>query len=77
MNKDIKEADKGVSVAILSKSHYKSMILSQLNDEKTYKKLNSNPNLAIMKKIKALITTQSWLLLMYAAYTPIFHMNLD
>ena len=77
MNKDIKEADKGVSVAILSKSHYKSMILSQLNDEKTYKKLNSNTNLAIMKKIKALITTQSWLLLMYAAYTPIFHMNLD
>ena len=35
MNKDIKEADKGVSVAILSKSHYKSIILSQLNDEKT------------------------------------------
>ena len=77
MNKDIKEADKGVSVAILSKSHYKSMILSQLNDEKTYKKLNSNPNLAIMKKIKALITAQSWLLSMYAAYTPISHMNLD
>ena len=32
------------------------MILSQLNDEKTYKKLNSNPDQAIMKKIKALIT---------------------
>ena len=32
------------------------MILSQLNDEKTYKKLNSNPSQAIMKKIKALIT---------------------
>ena len=32
------------------------MILSQLSDEKTYKKLNSNPGQAIMKKIKALIT---------------------
>ena len=46
----IKEADKGGSVVILSKIHYKSMILSQLNDEKTYKKLNSNPDQAIMKK---------------------------
>ena len=33
------------------------MILSQLNDEKTYKKLNSNPDHAIMKQIKALITS--------------------
>ena len=55
-NIEIKEADKGGSVVILSKSHYKSMILSQLNDEKTYKKLSSNPDQAIMKKIKALIT---------------------
>ena len=35
---------------MLSKSHYKSMILSHFNDEKTYKKLNSNPDQAIMKK---------------------------
>ena len=55
-NIEIKEADKGGSVVILSKSHYKSMTLSQLNDEKTYTKLNSNPYQAIMKKIKALIT---------------------
>ena len=55
-NIEIKEANTGESVVILSKSHYKSMILSQLNDEKTYKKLNSNPDQAIMKKIKALIT---------------------
>ena len=33
-NIEIKEADKGGSVVILSKSHYKSMILSQLDDEK-------------------------------------------
>ena len=55
-NIEIKEADKGGSVVILSKSHYKSMILSQLNDEKTYKKLNSNPDQTMMEKIKALIT---------------------
>ena len=53
-NIEIEEAGKGGSVLILSKSHDKSMILSQLNDEKTYKKLNSNPDQAIM--IKALIT---------------------
>ena len=29
------------------------MILSQLNDEKTCKKLNSNPDQAIMKKNKS------------------------
>ena len=35
------------------------MVLSQVNDEKIYKKLNSNPDQAVMpkkKKIKALIT---------------------
>ena len=37
-NIEIKEADKGGSVVILPKSHYKSTIFSQLNDEKTYKK---------------------------------------
>ena len=55
-NIEVKEADKGGFVVILSKSHYKSMILPQLNDEKTYKKINSNPDQIIMKKIKALIT---------------------
>ena len=55
-NIEIKEAGKGGSVVILSKYHYKSMILSQLNDEKTYKKFNSNPDQVILKKIKALIT---------------------
>ena len=33
------------------------MMISQLNDEKTYKKLNSNPNYTIMqRKLKVLIT---------------------
>ena len=36
-NIEIKEADKSGSVAILSKSHYKSIILSQLNDERPTK----------------------------------------
>ena len=35
---------------------YKSMALSQLKNERTYKKLNSNPEQAIMTNIKALIT---------------------
>ena len=52
-NIEIKEADKGGSVVILSKFHYKSMILSQLNDDKTHKTLNSNPDQAIMKKNKS------------------------
>ena len=39
-NIDIKEADEGGSGVILSKSHYKSMIFSQVNHQKTYKKLN-------------------------------------
>ena len=50
-NIGIKEADKGQPVVILTKSHYKSIILSQLNDGKTYKKLNSNPDQIIMKII--------------------------
>ena len=56
-NIEIKEADKGGSIVILSKFHFKSMILSQLDEKKkTYKKLNSYPDQAIMKKIEALIT---------------------
>ena len=52
-NIEIKEANKRGSVIILSKPNYNSMILSQLNDEKTYKKLNPNPDQAIMKKNKS------------------------
>ena len=54
-NIEIKESNKEGSGVILSKSNYKSLILSQLNDEKTFKKLNSNPDQAIMKRIKGLI----------------------
>ena len=55
-NEKIKEAGKGGSVVILSKSDSKSMILSQLDDEKTYKKLNLYPDHAIIKMIAVLIT---------------------
>ena len=48
----IKEENKGGFVLFLSKSHYKSMILSQLHDEKICEKSNTNPDQAIMKKIK-------------------------
>ena len=43
-NIEIKKLDSGGFVVIPSKSHYKNMILSQLNNEKTYKKLSSNPD---------------------------------
>ena len=43
-NIEIKKADNGGSVVVLSKSHYKGMLLSQLNDEKTHKKAKSNPD---------------------------------
>ena len=52
-NIKVKEAGKCGSVVILSKSHYKSMILSQISDVKAYKKLNSNLDHAIMKKNKS------------------------
>ena len=47
-NIEIKEEVKEGLVVIFSKSHYKSLILSQINAEKTYKILNSNPDQAIM-----------------------------
>ena len=51
-NVEIKEADKGGSVVILSKSHCKCMILSQFNDEKMKRpttKISSNPDHVTMK----------------------------
>ena len=51
----IKKADKGGAVVICSRDHYKTMVMSQLNDETTYKKLNSNPDPSIMKNIKSLV----------------------
>ena len=56
-NIEIEKTGKGRSVVTLSKSHYKCIILSQINHEKACKKLNLNPDQAIMKKkTKVLIT---------------------
>ena len=49
-NIKIEEAEKEGSMVILSKFHYKSMKLLQLNDEKTYKRLNSHPDHTIMNE---------------------------
>ena len=46
-SREIKEAGYAV---IFSKSHYKSMVLSQINDGQTYKKLNLNSDQARVKK---------------------------
>ena len=49
-------------MAILPKSHYKIIVLSQFNDKVTYEKLSSNPEDPIMK------TNQSF----KTKYTPSF-----
>ena len=43
-NKDIiiKEADKGGCVVIMDTQHYVNMVMSQLNDKKTYRTTNNN-----------------------------------
>ena len=46
-NIEIREADNSGSVVAFWKSHYKSMILSQINDEKTFKKWYSSSNKAV------------------------------
>ena len=43
-NMEIEKAEKGGSVAILSKSHYKCMILSQLNKDLQKIKFKSRPS---------------------------------
>ena len=59
-NIEIEKTGKGRSVVTLSKSHYKCIILSQINHEKTCKKLNLNPDQAIIKKSKS-FNNKVWL----------------
>jgi len=47
----IKRADKGGAVVILSKQHYKEMILKHLDDEKVYKKVTVNIDKTIQKQL--------------------------
>ena len=52
----IKRADKGGAVTIMTRNHYKSMIYDHLNDQNTYKKLESNIDNKICKDVNRLIT---------------------
>ena len=61
-NIEIMEADNSGPVVTFWKFHYKSMILSQINDEKTFKKWYSSPNQAITQETKAIITRYKLLL---------------
>ena len=38
----IKEADKGGSIVIMTKRHYKKMVYEQLNDNITYRRTNDS-----------------------------------
>ena len=56
-NKDItiKEGDKGGAVVIMNTKHYFKMISEHLNDEKTYKMVESNCDTKVMKGIAKII----------------------
>ena len=47
----IKEADKGVAVVIINTKHYLKMISGYLNDESTYKMVESNCDPKVIQKI--------------------------
>ena len=47
----IKEADKGGSVVIMNKEHYKRMIYEQLGDSETYQPISPNSDQLVMNKI--------------------------
>ena len=51
----IKEADKGGAVVIMSTRHYLKMISDHLNDETTYKMVESNCDTKVMKGITKII----------------------
>ena len=56
-NKDIiiKESDKGGAVVIMNTKHYPKMIINHLNDEATYKMVESNCDAEVMKGIAKII----------------------
>ena len=47
----IKKADKGGAVVIMNAKHYEKMAYDQLNDSKTYKKLDFSNDFNIMRKL--------------------------
>ena len=52
----IKEADKGGAVAVMSKTHYYSIVVKILQDEEAYKKTNENCNKKVFKPLEKLVT---------------------
>ena len=51
----IKEADKGGSVVIMTKKHYKKMVYEQLNDNITYRRTNDSWDKKVMKELGKLV----------------------
>ena len=51
----IKEADKGGTVTVLSKHHYRVMIYEHLSNQNTYQKLDKNLDTTIMEELKKLL----------------------
>ncbi|XP_062601156.1 uncharacterized protein LOC134262845 [Saccostrea cucullata] len=50
----IKEADKGGAIVIMDRDHYKEMVMSQLQDDQFYKKLDQNGDRQTMRRIERL-----------------------
>ena len=51
----IKEADKGGAVVIMNTKHYLKILSDHLNDETTYKMVESNCNAKVMKGVAKII----------------------
>ena len=51
----IKEADKGGSIVIMTKRHYKKMVYEQLNDNITYRRTNGSCDNEVMKELGKLV----------------------
>ena len=49
---DIKEADKGGAVTVLTKNHYRATIYEHLINQNTYQKLDKKMDPTIMKNLK-------------------------
>ena len=52
---DIKEADKGGAVTVLTKNHYRATIYEHLINQNTYQKLDKKMDPTIMKNLKKLL----------------------
>ena len=51
----IKEADKGVAVVVINKTHYYSMVVKIFQDEETHKKTNANCDKKVFKDLEKLV----------------------